>query len=129
LHAGDIVQLSAAGTCAVEILWPPPAPALKYTDLIALLHVGKHRVLLMDPAAAPALAQLPAVSADAVIFTGPQAGAADEAARRLVGAVPTVWSGRGIWAPREAHGEWNASDGAVRLAIENDELQIGRACP
>jgi competence protein ComEC len=129
LHAGDVVPLSDAGTCAVEILWPPPATALKYTDLIALLHVGKRRVLLMDPAAAPALAQLPAVSADAVIFTGPQAGAADEAVRRLVGAVPTVWSGRGMWAPRAAHAEWNAADGAVRLAIENDELQIGRACP
>jgi competence protein ComEC len=127
LCAGDAVHLSDGNTCTIEVLWPSPANTGKYSDLIMLLHVGTRRVLLMDPAASPVLAQLPAVSADAVIFVGPQAGAADEAARRLVGAVPIVWSGRGMWAPRESPGQWNAADGAVRLAIENGAMQIGPA--
>jgi len=129
LRAGDILAL---GGCRVSVLWPPAGEnGIGRSDLILLCEIEGRRVLLADPAAAGALALLPAVRCDAVVFTGPQRGAADAAARQALahGGMPAIiWCGRGPWAPKKsAAGEWNTADGAVALDFAENGVHVARA--
>jgi competence protein ComEC len=126
LRAGDQLNFD---DCQLNILWPPPAPAgIDRPDLILLCHLHNRRILILDPAAAPALALLGPLPADAVILTGPQRGTADAPLRKLLSTSPApalIWSGRGSWAPRQsAPNEYNTSDGAITLDIAATSLHI-----
>jgi competence protein ComEC len=131
LQAGDTLQFD---NCRLDVLWPPPVPPLlgiARSDLILLCHIEGRRILIVDPAATPALALLGPIPADAVIFTGPQRGAADADLRRVlapaVGGSPPalIWSGRGPWSPRQtAPHEYNTADGAITLDFAPKSLRI-----
>jgi competence protein ComEC len=129
LRAGDVLAL---GGCRVNVLWPPAdGNNVGRRDLILLCEIAGHRVLFADPASAGALALLPAVHCDAVVFTGPQRGAADVAVRKVIAGdgVPTIiWCGRGPWASgKSAEGEWNTAEGAVALDFAQDVMRVTRA--
>ena len=128
LRAGDVLALDG---CRVSVLWPPAGgDNLGRRDLILLCEIAGRRVLIADPASAGALALLPAVRCDAVVFTGPQRGAGDADARKAIaddGALCVIWCGRGPWAAgKAAEGEWNTQDGAVALEFDGDGVHVAR---
>ncbi len=130
LHAGDVLDLG--GGCRLHVLWPPAAgDNVGRRGLILRLEYQGRRVLLADPAAAGALALLPAEACDAVVFTGVERGAGDAAVRRAIagdGARSVIWCGRGAWATgTPAEGEWNTEDGAVAVELTEMGVRVGRA--
>lgn len=119
----------------LHALWPPPGAGEKNPaarGLILLLEFQNRRILIADPASIDALALAlsnePELKCDAVVFTGPERGGADEPLRRLISPLQpkgVLWTGRGNWAPRQsAPGELNSADGAVRLTIQNGQFVI-----
>ncbi len=125
------------GGLRIDTLWPAPAFQKDGADsqsLILLLNSTGVKILLADPADQTALALIIAnpspFACDAVIFTGPERGDADQSLRRIVAPLGTptlIWSGRTPWAPRQSRpGEWNTADGAILLDIRNGRLSIHR---
>jgi competence protein ComEC len=129
LCAGDTLAMNG---CRVSVLWPPAAADnLGRRDLILLCEMAGRSVLIADPASAGALALLPAIRCDAVVFTGPHRGAGDADVRKTIageGMPCIIWCGRGPWAAaKSAGGEWNTEDGAVALEFGGDGVRVARA--
>ncbi len=132
LAPGDTLLLQP--DCRLETLWPPAESDASQT-LVLRLVCGQQRLLILDPKSEVALATLPAeaLQCQAIIFTGPRRGTADEFLLRRakeLGAAQIIWCG-----PRQQTGgptppdEWNTSDGAIQIDLSNSGLHARRAGP